>query len=344
MLKELDKIPEGLLEAKPTELLDLLGGPTLIHLQGRIKSPLFVVVLQHGNEVTGFKAMQKLLLKYQNRSLPRSLSIFISNVYAAQKNVRRLENQVDYNRVWPGHEYGECEESKLMERVVEIMKQHKPFANIDLHNNTGNNPHYACINHINTEALALASMFSSVVVYFTRPVGVESIAFVDICPSVTVECGKVGQSGGVKHAMQFVDACLHASSFSQNASQFNPVIYGTVGIVRLSKDVSFSFTDETSGILLDKNLDSLNFQELSPGTRIGRYQGNAWRGIEVWDNNGKNVADQYFDFSNNEILLTRRIMPSMFTLNEVVIRQDCLCYFMERVPIDNNTEASSAVV
>lgn len=61
MLIELDKIPEGLLDARPNELVELLGGPTLIHLQGQIESPLFVVVLQHGNEVTGFKAVQQIL-------------------------------------------------------------------------------------------------------------------------------------------------------------------------------------------------------------------------------------------------------------------------------------------
>jgi hypothetical protein len=33
-------------------------------------------------------------------------------------------------------------------------------------------------------------------------------------------------------------------------------------------------------------------------------------------------------------LLTRRVvMPSMLTLDERVIRQDCLCYLMERFPI-----------
>jgi hypothetical protein len=34
MLNETDILPDGLLEANATELLDLLGTPTLIHLQG----------------------------------------------------------------------------------------------------------------------------------------------------------------------------------------------------------------------------------------------------------------------------------------------------------------------
>lgn len=231
----------------------------------------------------------------------------------------------------------------MMERVFQIMKKRKLFASIDLHNNTGTNPHYACINRINTESLGLASLFSHTVVYFTRPLGVQSLAFTELCPSATVECGKVGQSSGVPHAMQFVDSCLHATKLGYGERPFDSMLYSTVGIVRLSKDVSFSFTDSSCDIVLDKNLDGLNFQELSPGARLGRYQGAGYRGIEVWNNDGKNVADEYFVFDDNEIRLARRVMPSMLTLNEVIIRQDCLCYFMERLPIDHNTEASAAV-
>ena len=50
MLNETDIIPEGLLEAEATELLDLLGSPTLIHLQGEQPEPLFISTLLHGKE------------------------------------------------------------------------------------------------------------------------------------------------------------------------------------------------------------------------------------------------------------------------------------------------------
>jgi len=331
MLIELDHIPDGLLEVASDKLLDLLGGPTLIHLQGDIDAPLFLVVLQHGNETTGFIALQEILKKYQNKSLPRSMSIFIGNVYAAQKGLRRLDDQVDYNRVWPGHEYGDCPETKMMQQVFNSIEARKPFASIDIHNNTGSNPHYACVNKVDSSFLALANQFSHTIVYFTRPLGVQSNAFSQICPSVTVECGKVGQSFSVPHAVTFIDSCLKIKVLHKDAS--DPVhdnIYSTVGIVRVSKDFSFSFTDKTTDILLDANLDNLNFRELVPGTLLGSYKDNAFRGIEVWNNEGSNVADEYFVFDKNEIRISKPVMPSMLTLDEVIIRQDCLCYLMER--------------
>ena len=54
MLNETNTLPEGLLDAEANELFTLLGAPTLIHLEGEIKKPVFVCTLLHGNETTGF--------------------------------------------------------------------------------------------------------------------------------------------------------------------------------------------------------------------------------------------------------------------------------------------------
>ena len=104
LLKQLDYLPEGLLEVSPKELHTILPEPTLIHLPGKQSAPLFVSVLLHGNEPTGFMAIQLLLRKYKDKQLPRSLSLFVGNVTAAKHNLRRLDNQPDYNRIWPGTE------------------------------------------------------------------------------------------------------------------------------------------------------------------------------------------------------------------------------------------------
>ena len=148
MLTECDTLPDGLLEAKVEELEALLGGPTLIHLPGRRPEPLFITVLAHGNESTGFYAVQALLRIWRDRKLPRALSIFIGNVAAASQAQRFLDGQADYNRVWPGAECVDSPEARMMQQVVDQMRQRKAFASIDLHNNTGINPHYACINRV----------------------------------------------------------------------------------------------------------------------------------------------------------------------------------------------------
>ena len=54
---------------------------------------------------------------------------------------------------------------------------------------------------------------------------------------------------------------------------------------------------------------------------------------DVRDEQGREVRDLYFEIKNSELRLRTPIMPSMLTVNERAIRQDCLCYLMERYPV-----------
>ena len=64
-----------------------------------------------------------------------------------------------------------------MRAVVDIMRERGVFASIDLHNNTGSNPHYACVNRLDNRYLHLATLFARTVVYFLRPTGVQSVSY-----------------------------------------------------------------------------------------------------------------------------------------------------------------------
>ncbi len=332
MLNELNDIPEGLLEVGCAGLEDLLGGPTLLHLPGRQPRPLFVTVLAHGNETTGFQALQSLLRHYRATQLPRALSVLIGNVSAARHGLRRLEGQVDYNRVWPGTDTPDVPEARLMQRVVDIMRSRKPFASIDVHNNTGINPHYACINRVDNRFLQLASLFSRTVVYFIRPRGVQSLAMAELCPAVTIECGKADQQYGAQHARDFIDACLHMSEIPDHPVPSHDIdLFHTVAIVKVPDEISFSFADEAVDLRLFGNLDHLNFRELPAGTQLGWLRNDADITLDVRDDNDQPVFDRYFSIEQGVLRTTREFMPSMFTLDERVIRQDCLGYLMERL-------------
>lgn len=65
MLQELDYLPDGLLDLPADALAGALGGPTLIHLSGRRDPALYVSVLMHGNETTGWDALRSWLRRYQ---------------------------------------------------------------------------------------------------------------------------------------------------------------------------------------------------------------------------------------------------------------------------------------
>lgn len=332
MLNETDILPDGLLEAEATELLELLGTPTLIHLQGIRPEPLFISTLLHGNETTGFYAIQRLLNEYQHRPLPRSVTVFIGNIEAAAVEQRRLDLQPDYNRVWPGTHHDDCAETDMMRNVSSIMRKRKPFASIDIHNNTGFNPHYACVNILNPHCIQLAGMFGNTVVYFTSPKGVQSAAFSDFCPSVVLECGQSGQADGVTHSTRFLQAVLNTEKLSSEEDPVNINLFHTVARVTVPEIFSLG-TDSGSDIHLNHELEKMNFEQLATGSIFADLNTESKAHLVVTNESSEDVTSEFFEIKDTRIVLKKNATLSMYTTSERAIRQDCLCYLMEQIHI-----------
>ncbi|HEB94485.1 MAG TPA: peptidase M14 [Gammaproteobacteria bacterium] len=338
MLTILDRLPDGLLDGEARDLHRILPGPTLLHLPGLRTAPLFVSVLLHGNETTGLTAIQGLLRKYDEHKLPRALSVFFGNVSAAAQSRRRLDGQPDYNRVWPCADSADGQpEHRMMRQVVDEMRTRNVFASIDIHNNTGLNPHYGCINCLEPRFFHLATLFSRTVVYFTRPTGVQSLAFAELCPAITVECGKPEQPFGADHARDFIDTCLHLDVLPDTPLDAHAMnLFHTVATLTLRNEASAGFAaDDQPGhwdITFPPDLDRLNFRELPAGTSIGRlHTDHDPLPLQVVDETGIDVSEHYLYAEDGRLRITRAVMPSMFTLDLGIIRQDCMGYLMERL-------------
>lgn len=330
-LNRFNKVPEGLLDCEANQLYKILDGPALIILKGRSEEHLFISVLLHGNETTGWDAVRDLLIKYQDSVLPRSLCLFIGNVTAAKEAQRVLPGQQDFNRIW-------CKETlaanPLANEVLNVIADLKLFAAIDVHNNTGKNPHYGCVNKLEPAFIHLATLFSRTVVYFIKPDTVMSIAMSNYCPSVTIECGQPGQARGTQHALEYLDACLHLSHFPEHPLATHDVdLFHTVATVRIAESVSIGFADDDADIELLPDIDRLNFNEIPAGTAIGKVKANKIKVLNVRDEQGNDVSSRFFEIHDSWILSRRQVMPSMLTLNINIIKQDCLCYLMERISL-----------
>ena len=334
MLTRLDTLPAGFLDTPARELHRLLPGPTLIHLPGRRTPELFVSLLLHGNEDTGLVALQTLLREQAGRALPRAMSILIGNVTAARDGLRRLDGQPDYNRVWTGTElHAGTPEHATMCEVRDIMAGRGLFASIDIHNNTGLNPHYGVVNRLDPAILHLALLFSRTVVWFRGPPGSQTAAFSPLCPSVAVECGKPGNAANEAQAARFIEACLHLAEFPTHPVREHDIdLYHTVATVKMPPDVSFGFGDPQAAVDFDPALDHMSFRELQAGAVFGRAQ--AQTRLDVRDEGGRDVSATFFEIVDGVLRLRRPSMPAMLTLDARVVRQDCLCYLMERVPFD----------
>jgi len=334
-LNHVNGFPDALLDVPADELWRHLPGPTLFHIPGRQAEPLFVSVLLHGNEDSGWRAVQTVMRKYRGLRLPRSLLLFVGNIDAAKARVRTLPQQEDYNRTWPGTADPSTPVAQLMRNVVEIVRRKKPFASVDIHNNSGSNPHYACVNSFEETHLYLARLFSRTVVYFERPIGVQSAALAKICPAVTVECGRVIDEASVVSASELINAALALQQFPDHPVPDGDIdLMQTFAVIKVPPDVSFSFDGSDADIRLRADLDRLNFAELDPGTVFGSLGGGGTCRFEIESAGHVAPAGPYFGYAGGEIRLSQRAIPAMLTVDSNAIRLDCLGYLMCRIGRD----------
>jgi len=330
LLHYLEHLPEGLLDCPANRLSTLLQGPTLLTLEGQKKEPLFLSVLLHGNEDTGWDALRSWLTEHQDQILPRTLVLFIGNIQAASQGLRRLDGQPDYNRIWKG---GDSDEAAMAAEILQYVRLMNPFAAVDLHNNTGTNPHYGCINKLDAPFLHLALLFSRTIIYFTQPDSVLSRAFADICPAITVEAGKPGEEGGIEHCYNLIDAAMHLHHFPEHQpSGHDYDLFETVAITRIAEGIEFGIEPCELPLSLRPDLDKLNFSELPQGAHLGTYTGDVFP-ITISNASGQDIAQHYFKLKDSQLCTSTPLMPSMLTLNTHIIRQDCLCYLMQRIDL-----------
>jgi hypothetical protein len=294
-----------------------------------------VSVLLHGNEDTGWRAVQSVLRQRRATALARTLLLFVGNVEAAKAKVRTLPHQEDYNRTWPGTPWPDTPVARMMRHVVELVARHQPFASIDVHNNSGYNPHYACVDSFAEPHLHLARLFSRTVVYFEQPVGVQSGALAKICPAATVECGRAGDEPGVKHTAEYVHAALAMQHFPDHPVPDGDLdLMRTIAIIKMPPDATFSYDGSDADFRLRGDLDRLNFSELDSGTVFGTLGNGRGRRLQILSAVNGAVASTCFDYAGGAIRLSQRAIPAMLTLDPNAVRLDCLGYLMHRIGRD----------
>lgn len=328
-----EHLPPAFLSASARALHDVLPGPTLIHLPGVKPRPVFVSVLLHGNEDVGLLALQSVLAKYGDRPLPRALSIFVGNVEAARAGVRRLDDQPDYNRIWPIAAPA-TPHQRMAVRVVEAMRAREVFLAIDLHNNSGRNPLYSCLSATGAEHLRLARMFSPLAVLIQAPLSL-SAAFTPICPTVCCECGEIGNVEGVAQAATLIERCL-ADDFGDGTAHDDVKaldIFQAFAMLKVAEGLTLSVDGAAADLQLPPEIESFNFRTLEPGQVIATTPSHPeTEPIRAYRLDGEAIAGMLVR-NGSEVCLSMHAVAAMFTRDLRAIRQDCLGYLMQRVPV-----------
>lgn len=324
-LHRLDALPD-LSAIAARDVRSVFPESALIALQGRQAQPLFLSVLIHGNETVGWEALKRLQAWLADHPLPRSLLIFIGNVRAAERQTRMVPGRPDYNRIWRA---GETPEHDLAAQVTEIVRGARPFAAIDLHNNTGANPHYALVHHDRAEDLQLTSLFSPNAMLTRNPPGTCSEAMSAFCPAITAECGHSGIAANEEAAFNLVRDVLHLDHW-RGAPDRPLDVYTVRGRILIDPEARMVFEHGAEGdVEFPASLEKWNFFDRPAGSTFARIL-NGGNPVRVTTETGQDVTAQCFAREGDRLILKRDFTPAMLTTNEAAIRDDCLGYLMEK--------------
>lgn len=320
------RLPDpGLWTVPASSLAQVLDGPTLIHIPGERQPELFVSVLLHGDEVSGWDAVRSLLAS-QPPPLPRAITLLIGNVNAAAHGLRHMPNEPDFNRIWKP---GGGSEHPFAQQVLSVAQERGVFAAVDVHNNSGANPHYCVLTDDDSTTLALAELFSPRAVFTRAPDTVSTLAFSRFAPALTIECGQPDDPASAERARQFLNRLLELTELpAAPTSELD--LYRSDVRVLVDERVSFAFGGSDT-LELRPELEHDNFRCLRAGTSIARLRDPVDRPLRAINGAMHDVTDRYFATEGNAIVLRQDVIPAMYTTNPDIVRQDCLCYFMERL-------------
>ncbi|MXX29590.1 MAG: peptidase M14 [Gammaproteobacteria bacterium] len=320
-LRRIEGLPPGLLDVEARALNDWLGAPTLLRLKGRERNPILISVLLHGNETSGWDGLRQVLRRHA-AALPRDLLILIGNVEAAAAGVRTLPDQADFNRIWRPA-------SGIGAEVLAGIADEPLLAVVDLHNNTGQNPPYAVLTDLSPRSLGLACLDESGVgVFVEEPDTVLTRAFAGRTPSVALELGPVADAQAVPRAVRYLDK-LFALAEVPIGRMDDLRLFRTLARVHPPVNAAFGFSGIGEGdldLVLDAAIEASNFRALPVGAKFGVAR-NGFN-LQVLDNQHQDVTDRFLEVRDGRILAAEPLIPAMYTTDENVIRQDCLCYLM----------------
>ncbi len=324
-LRVFDEPPAGLFETSSRDLNALLGGPSLVRIAGEREPPLFISTLLHGNETSGWSALCELMAT--GTPPGRTILLFVGNPAAAAENVRHLSDQQDFNRIWNPPD-------PLAAAVLDTLSNQALFAAVDIHNNTGRNPHYSVVTEISPSALALAYTFSDHAMYVETPDTVIIRPLASMCPSITVEVGPVGYAESDIRTLDLMTRLTELDALP-DASSGTPRVYRSVARVFVNEEATFDFADDpdlhlaTDDLILTAGMEAVNFHSVPAGAEFGFTRQPLNHSLTVRNDAGEDVTGLYLQETHGDISLLQDVIPAMYTTDPEVIRQDCLCYFIE---------------
>ena len=308
-LRIANALPDELVRLPAAKLGTALAGPTLFDLR-KDAPPLFISVLLHGNEISGWNALRQLASPLRETSA----LLFVGNVAAAAAGRRTLAGHVDFNRVWEG---GDAPEAAIAEEVAHYAEAADVQLAIDVHNNTGRNPPYSVVARDDAKTLKVARAFSPRALLATQPNGFQTRRFARFCTAVTVEVGTPDDPKSTQRAATFLHSLLAKTHLADEVPPL--ALYETTARVIVDDDA-----------LIHPDTQRFNFLTAPAGTVL------ACAGtLTAEAADGSDASAKHLRRTRGATVLRRAATLAMYTGDVEAARQDCLCYLLEPRAVDD---------
>lgn len=316
--------------ADPIDFLRKLGGPTVIRCNGQEGDRKRVVsALLHGNEPSSVLAIHQLLRSGLRPRVNVDYIIVCVNTALSEPifSFRYLPHLRDMNRCF--REPFNGAQGKLASLLLDYLRDSNAEAIIDIHNTSGNGPAFSiCTRHL-ARSYDVASLFTHrLILNHIRLGALMEFEGVD-CPVVTIECG--GAADPEAHAIalrglkRFVneEQLFHRDDHGELDLYYHPVR------LELQEHATLEYADTrlpSVDVTLPRHIDQLNFGVVTPQTPLAWLRDGGFDGLRVADENGKNVASEYFRIEGRQLYPAVPLKLFMVTTNPLIARTDCILY------------------
>lgn len=337
------------LHADYEQFLLSMTGPTVIDITGlNTKKHRVINTLLQGDEPSGLIALHRWLITQDEKELPQTnMRFIICSVEAASKSPmfskRFIEDSKDINRCFgkSGQKHGfQDDQQGCYERaqlIEQAIRDVNPEMVIDLHNAASPGPTFSICSMITTETLSLASFFCQTLILSDLSLG--SLMEQNFsCPFITIECG--GSHDEQAHEVAFagithIANCENIGYIHQEKNV--EVIYRPLRLqVKNSVNLSYAEHDEGySGVTLKHNIEYLNFGGAHQDEMIGWIDGDGTKNLQLLDQKGNNVIDEYFYTRDNQLVCRQNLRIFKATTNKQAALNDCLFYVVTHSNIES---------
>ena len=170
-----------------------------------------------------------------------------------------------------------------------------------------------------------------------EPDSVLTRAMQNLCPATTVEVGPVNDPQSALRTVDLLQRYLELNTIPRGHTG-ELKLYKALARVHVVEDAAFDFADDLDtarlardDLILTAGMEAVNFHPVPAGAEFGLTRKPLHQTLRVLDPQHRDVTAEFFEELHGDVSLRRAVIPAMYTMDHDVIRQDCLCYFMEEI-------------